>query len=148
MNIPRHASNVTKYSNFLISVSFKFRTRFFNYYTQILMKKQSRVYLLIIKFIAIIKGPTMSILLVNISKTKYCVHHNGVITWNSLPYIFKVNVPFSMFKRKARNFLLEKYQKILMLGATISLHFFLTCIHQLFFQRNNCVSFRVLYCKI
>ena len=31
--------NVTKYSNFLISISFKFRTIFFNYYTPILMKK-------------------------------------------------------------------------------------------------------------
>ena len=30
----------------------------FNYYTPILMKKQSRVYLSIIKFIAIIQGPT------------------------------------------------------------------------------------------
>ena len=27
----------------------------------------------------------MSILLVNRSKTKYCVLHNGMITWNSLP---------------------------------------------------------------
>ena len=59
MSIPTHTSNVTKYSNFLISISFKFRTIFFSYYTPILMKKVlSGVYLLIIKFIAIIQGPT------------------------------------------------------------------------------------------
>ena len=34
-----HTSNVTKYSNFLISISVKFRTMFSKYYTQILMKK-------------------------------------------------------------------------------------------------------------
>ena len=50
----------------------------------------------------------MSILRVNKSKTKHCVLHNG-ITWNSLPDIFKVNVSFSMFKSKVRNFYLEKY---------------------------------------
>ena len=32
----------------------------------------------------------MSILRVNRSKTKYCVLHNGMVTWNSLPDIFKV----------------------------------------------------------
>ena len=51
----------------------------------------------------------MSILGVNRSKTKHCVLHNGMITWNSLPDIFKVNVSFSMFKSKVRNFYLEKY---------------------------------------
>ena len=34
----------------------------------------------------------MSILRVNRSKTKYCVLHKGMITWNSLPDTFKVNV--------------------------------------------------------
>ena len=34
----------------------------------------------------------ISILLVNRSKTKHCVLHNGMITWNSLPDIFKFNV--------------------------------------------------------
>ena len=138
MNIPTHTSNVTKYSNFLISISFKFRTMFSKYYTPILMKKQSRVYLLIIKFIAIIQGPTtklMSILRVNKSKTKHCVLHNGMITWNSLPDIFKVNVSFSIFKSKVRNFYLEKYYKILMLGAT-TIAFFLTCMHLRFFKCN------------
>ena len=42
----------------------------------------------------------MSILRVNRSKTKHCVLHNGMITFNSLPDIFKVNVSFSMFKSK------------------------------------------------
>ena len=51
----------------------------------------------------------MSILRVNRSKTKHSVLHNGLITWNSLNDIFKVNVSFSMFKSKVRNFYLEKY---------------------------------------
>ena len=42
-HIPTHTSNVTRYSNFLINISFKFLTLFFNYYTQILMKKSGRV---------------------------------------------------------------------------------------------------------
>ena len=48
----------------------------------------------------------MSILRLNGSKTKHCVLHNGMIAWNSLPDIFKVNVSFSMFKSKVRNFYL------------------------------------------
>ena len=48
----------------------------------------------------------MSILRVNRSKTKHCVLHNGMITWNSLPHIFKVYVSFSMFKSKVQNFCL------------------------------------------
>ena len=48
----------------------------------------------------------MSILRVNRSKTKHCVLHNGMITWNSVPDIVKVNVSFSMFKSKVRNFYL------------------------------------------
>ena len=51
----------------------------------------------------------MSILRVNRSKTKHCVIHNGIITWNSLPDIFKVNVSFSIFKSKVQNFYLKKY---------------------------------------
>ena len=53
----------------------------------------------------------MSILSVNRSKTKYCVFHIGMITWNSLPNIFKVDVSYSMFKSNVRNFYLEKYLK-------------------------------------
>ena len=51
----------------------------------------------------------MSILRGNRSKTKHCVLHNDIITWNSLPDIFKVNVSFSSFKIKVRNIYLEKY---------------------------------------
>ena len=51
----------------------------------------------------------MSILRMNRSKTKHCVLHNGLITWNSLPDVFKVNVSFSMFKSEIRNCYLEKY---------------------------------------
>ena len=42
-------------------------------------------------------------------KQKNCVNHNGIITWNFSPDIFKVKVSFSMFKSKVRNFYLEKY---------------------------------------
>ena len=42
-----------------------------------------------------------------------------MIMWNSLPDIFKVNVSFLMFKSNVQNFYLEKYQKILMLGAAM-----------------------------
>ena len=56
------------------------------------------LYLLIIKFIAIsciIQGSRnnhMSILHANLSKTKYCVFQNGMITLNSLPNVFKVTL--------------------------------------------------------
>ena len=148
MHIPTHTPNVIKYSNFLISISFNFRTIFFNYLTPILIKKQSRVYL----FNQIHSHNTrtnnqMSILRVNRSKTKHCVLHNGMITLNSLPDIFKVNVSFSMFKSKVRNIYLEKYQKILMLGATMIVFFFLTCL-QLRFFKCNCFWFCVFFCEI
>ena len=44
----------------------------------------------------------MSILRVNRSKIKYCVLPNVM---NSLPDVFKVNLSFSMFKSKVRNFI-------------------------------------------
>ena len=44
---------------------------------------------------------------VNRSKTKYNVLHYGTITWNSLPDVLKVNVSFSVFKNKVRNFYLQ-----------------------------------------
>ena len=137
MNIPMHTSNVTRYSNFPISMSFEFQTIFFKYYTPILMKKQSS--LLINNQIHSHNTRTnnqMSILYVNRSKTKHCVLHNGTITWNSLPDIFKVNVSFSMFKSKVQNFYLEKYQKILMLGATMITFLFLKFMQLLFFKCN------------
>ena len=40
----------------------------------------------------------MSILRVNRSKTKYCVLHKGMVTWNYLPDVIKVNVSFSMYE--------------------------------------------------
>ena len=51
----------------------------------------------------------MSILRVNISKTKYCILYNGMLTDKSLPGVLKVNVSFSAFKNKVRNL----YKKIL-----------------------------------
>ena len=41
----------------------------------------------------------MSSLSVNWSKTKHCVGHNGMITWNSLPDVLKVNITFSVLKK-------------------------------------------------
>ena len=87
----------------------------------------------------------MSILRVNRSKTKHCVLHNGMITWNSLPDVFKVNLSFSMStypfrtypfsKSKVRKFYLEKYQEILMLEATM-VTFFLPCVHLMLLKCN------------
>ena len=71
----------------------------------------------------------MSILRVNRSKTKHCVLHNGMLTFNSLPDIVKVNASFSMFKSKVQNLYLEKYYKILLLGAAMTAFFFLSEIH-------------------
>ena len=53
----------------------------------------------------------MSILSVNKSKTKHCVLHNRMRTWNSLPDIFKINVSFSVFKNKVRNVYQENIRK-------------------------------------
>ena len=89
----------------------------------------------------------MSILRVNRSKTKHCVLHNGMITWNSLPDIFKLNVSFSMFMSKVRNFYLEKYLKILMQGATM-IAFFPLKFMQLRFFKCNCSWFWVFCCEI
>ena len=110
MNITTPTSNVTKSKNFLISISIKFRTTFFNYYSNIDEEIESS--LLVndqIHSHNTRSNNHMSILRVNRSKTKYCVLQNGMITWNSLPVVFKVNVSFSMFKSKVRNFYIEKY---------------------------------------
>ena len=61
----------------------------------------------------------MSILRVIRSNAKHCVLHNGMITWNSLPDAFKVNLSISMFQSNVRIFDLEKYWDILMLSATM-----------------------------
>ena len=87
----------------------------------------------------------MSILCMNRSKTKHCVLHNDMITWNSLPDVFKVNVSFSMFKSKVRKYYLEKYQKIL--GRHYDCIFFLTCL-QMWFFKCNWFWFWVLCCEI
>ena len=34
----------------------------------------------------------MNVLYVNRSNTKYCIRHDGMITWNSLPDVYKVNL--------------------------------------------------------
>ena len=149
MNIATHTSNVTKYSNFLISISLKLRTMFSKYYTQILIKK-IKSSLRINNQIHSHNTSTnnqMSILRLNRSKTKHCVLHNSMIMWNSLPDIIKVNVSFSMLNSKVQNFYLIKYQRILMLGATMIAFFFLTCL-QLRFFKCNCFWFWVFCYEI
>ena len=47
----------------------------------------------------------ISILRVNRSKTKHCVLHNGMIMWNSLPDIFKVNIPFQCSRARYKIFI-------------------------------------------
>ena len=96
MNIQTHTSNVTKYSNFLIS-----KLQVSNYVFQVLhsnIDEEIKSSLLINNQIHSHNTRTnnqMSILRLNRSKTKHCVLHNGMITWNSSPDIFKVNVyPF------------------------------------------------------
>ena len=97
----------------------------------------------------------MSILCVNRSKTKHCVLHNGMITWNSLPDIFKVSVSFSMFKSKVQIFYLEKNIKNIyfFLSGNIDagLHYdcivFLKCM-QLRVFKCNCFWFWVFCCEI
>ena len=71
----------------------------------------------------------MCILRVNRSKTKHCVLHYGRISWNSLPDIFKVNVSFSMFKSKVRNFYLEKILEITDAGRHYDRLFIFSEIH-------------------
>ena len=83
----------------------------------------------------------MSILRVNRTKTKHCVLHNGMITWNSLPDIFKVNLSFSMFNSKEQKFLSGK---ILMLGATMIAFF--SEMHATAVFQVNC--FWVFCCEI
>ena len=63
-----------------------------------------------------------------------CMNRFFLGTWNSVPDVFKVNVSFSMFKSKVRNFYLEKYQKIL--GRHYDCIFFLTCLQMWFFKCN------------
>ena len=115
MDIPTDTSNhlnVTKYSNFLIGIS---QLQVSNYIFQLLhfnIDEEVESSLLIKNQIHSHNTRTnnqMSILSMNRSKTKHCVLHNGMITWNSLPDMFKVNVSSSMFKSKVRNFYLKKY---------------------------------------
>ena len=73
----------------------------------------------------------MSILRMNRSKTKYTVHvlHNGMITWNSLPDVFKVNLFFSMFRiEQGTKFLSRKILWNIDAESHYELHFFLTCV--------------------
>ena len=110
MNVPKHTSNVTIYSNFQI-----IKLQVSNYIFQVLnsnIDEEIESSLLINNQIHSHNTRTnnqVSILRVNRSKTKHCVLHNGVMSWNFLPDIFKVNLSFSKFKSKVRNFDLEIY---------------------------------------
>ena len=53
----------------------------------------------------------MSILRVNRYKTKRCVLHSGMITWNSLPDVLKGNVSISMLKNNVRGEILAVVQR-------------------------------------
>ena len=86
----------------------------------------------------------MSILRLNRSETKYCILHNGRITWNSLPDVFKVNVSFSMFKSNGRNYYLEK--EILMLGATMIAFF--SDMHACICGFQSVIIFGCAYCTV
>ena len=122
---------------------------FSKYYHKILMKKYSRVYLLIIKFIAIIQGSTTKWVFyawVDL-KQKHWVLHIGMITWNSLPDIFKVNVSFSMFKSKIQNFLPGKILENIDVLRHYDCIFFLTCL-QLRVFKCNCFWFLLFCCEI
>ena len=81
----------------------------------------------------------MSILRVNRSKPKHCVLHNGMITWNSLPDIFKVSVSFSILRARYEIFIWRNIWKY-RCWAPLWLHFFLTCL-QLRFFKCNCFWF-------
>ena len=72
----------------------------------------------------------MSILRVNRSKTKHCVLHNGMITWNSLPDMFKVNVSFQCPRAWYEIFICKKIRKY-WCWAPLWLHF-------LFWHACNC----------
>ena len=76
----------------------------------------------------------MSILRLNRSKTKHCVRHNGMITWNSLPDIFKVNLSFSMFNSKEQKFLSGKILENIDAGRHYDCIFFLKCMQLRFFK--------------
>ena len=86
----------------------------------------------------------MSILCVNRSKTKHCVLHNGTITWNSLPDIFKVNLSFSKFKRPTK-FLSEKILENIVAGRHYDCLFFLLKCMKLRFFKCNCFWFWVFF---
>ena len=101
LNIQTHTSNVIKSLNSycLISIRVKFRTTFFQLLhsnideeieSSLLVNNQIHSHNTRI-------NNQMSILRVNRSKTNSCVLHNGMITWNSLPDVFKFNLSFSMF---------------------------------------------------
>ena len=67
----------------------------------------------------------MTILRVNRSKTKHCVLHNVMITWNSLPDVFKVNASFSMLKSmQGTKFASRKILENIDAGATMIAFFF------------------------
>ena len=119
MNIPTHTSNVTKYSDFLISI---YKLQVSNYIFQLLhsnIDEEIESSLCINNQIPSHNTRTnnqMSILRVNRSKTKHCVLHNGMITWN-----FNV-------QEQGTKFLSRKILENIDAGRHYDCIFFLTCL--------------------
>ena len=93
-------TNVHFKCNKLLKLSDQYKLQVYNYVFQVLhsnIDEEMESSLLINNQIHSHNTRTnnqMSILRMNISKKKHCVLHNGIITWNSLPDIFKVTYPF------------------------------------------------------
>ena len=88
MNMPTNPSNVKKSSNFPISITFKFRTIYSFQLLHFNIDETIEPNLLVnteIHSHDTRSNKQITILCVNRSKTKYCVLHNGIITWNSYP---------------------------------------------------------------
>ena len=115
-NLPynEHTNACFKY-NIILKLSDQYKLQVPNYIFQVLhsnIDEELKSSLLINNHIHIHNTRTnnqMSILRLNRSKTKHYVLHNGMLTWNSLTDIRKVNVSLSIFKSKVRNLYLEKY---------------------------------------
>ena len=139
MNIPTHTSDVIKFLNFLQVSNYIFQLLHSNTDEEI----ESSLFVINQIYSHNTRSnnhmQVYTILSANRSKTKYCVLHNGMITWNFLPDVFKVNSSFSTFKCKVQNFYQENFQELFVLSAT-KITFFLTCVHLLLFKC-NCFRF-------
>ena len=150
MNIPTHTSNVIRYSDLQICTSCKLQITFSNYFTSVLMKKCSNIYLLIIKLMIMIQGPTIKSEFYSwIGPNKIlCPTQWYMITWNSVPDVLKVNVCIVFCVKEQCTGL--RYVEILVVAESHFDHIvFLKCIYCL----SNCwvcshctVKFLIVLC--